>query len=138
MYDTQQFKPMLSLLIFLGISGFALAMELPGLWIISVTLLLINAWLVKTDQFKPAPRILINLILLVAGAYALFAAYGFFVNPSGVPIIIVGQFLVVLQISQFWIQQNNGAYARLLVLNLLLMVAAAISTASLAFGILLI
>jgi protein-glutamine gamma-glutamyltransferase len=138
MYDIKQFKPMLYILIMLGITGFAISMESAGLWIVSMTLILINAWLVNTGQFKPAPRILINAILLIAVAYAVAAGYDYYTTRAGVPILIVGQFLVIQQLARFWIQETNSDYAQLIVLNLLLLVAAAISTASLAFGVLLI
>ncbi len=138
MYDIKQFKPMLYILIMLGITGFAISMESVDLWIVSMTLILINAWLVSTGQFKPAPRILINFILVLAVAYAVGAGYVYFTTHVGIPILIVGQFLVIQQIARFWIQETNSDYAQLIVLNLLLLVAAAISTASLAFGVLLI
>src|SRR5206468_11822860 len=54
------------------------------------------------------------------------------------PILVIGQFLVMMQIVKLWEQRANRDYAQLLVLSLLLMVAAAISTASLIFGIMLI
>ncbi|HWP39445.1 MAG TPA: transglutaminaseTgpA domain-containing protein, partial [Tepidisphaeraceae bacterium] len=54
------------------------------------------------------------------------------------PILTIGQFLVLLQIVKLFEQRANRDYAQLLVLSLLLMVAASISTASLVFGILLI
>ena len=36
MYDIKQFKPALYLVLFLGMSGFAMAVESPGLWMLSV------------------------------------------------------------------------------------------------------
>ena len=50
--------------------------------------------------------------------------------------LIVGQFLVLLQLVKLWEQRTNRDYWQLLVLGLLMMVAAAISTSSLWFGLL--
>ena len=51
MYDIRQFKPALYFLIILGLSGFALAAQSPGLWVLSVGAVMFNAWLVKTNRF---------------------------------------------------------------------------------------
>src|SRR5205085_9167170 len=52
------------------------------------------------------------------------------------PILIIGQFLVLLQLVKLYEHRANRDFAQLIVLSLLLMVAAAINTASLAFGLL--
>src|SRR5205814_9143634 len=58
---------------------------------------------------------------------------------SGTPmILLIGEFLVFLQLVKLYEQRSNRAMAQLLVLSLLLMVAASINTASLLFGIMLI
>src|SRR5205807_8687621 len=54
------------------------------------------------------------------------------------PILVIGEFLVMLQMVKLYEQRANRDYAQLLVLSLLLIVAASINTASLLFGILLI
>src|ERR1700679_3727373 len=95
MYDIRQFRPTLYFLLMLGITGFTLAAEAPGTWILAAGGILVNAWLVKTGRFSPIPRPIVKLFE----------------------------------------QRANRDYAQLLVLSLLLMVAAAISTASLLFGI---
>ena len=53
-------------------------------------------------------------------------------------VVWIGQYIVLLQIVKLYEQRGNRDYAQLLVLGLLLVVAAAINTASLAFGLLLI
>ena len=53
-------------------------------------------------------------------------------------VLVVGDFLVLLQLVKLWEQRGNRDLAQLLVLSLLLMVAASINTASLLFGIMLI
>lgn len=134
MYDIKQFKPMLYVLILLGITGFAMAAELPGMWALSVALVLANGWLIKTGQFRPLPRWLASAITLLGFVYVFVQVQG----SIGSPILLIGQFLVLLQLVKLWEQRANRDYAQLLVLSLLLMVAAAISTASLLFGLMLI
>jgi transglutaminase-like putative cysteine protease len=134
MYDIRQFKPMLYLLILMGMCGFALASLSPGTFILSTGFVLLHAWLDKTGRFRPLPRLIANLLTV--------AALVLVVNQmlySGItPVIVIGQFLVILQIVKLYEHRGNRDYAQLLVLSLLLMVAAAINTASLMFGVLLI
>jgi hypothetical protein len=58
--------------------------------------------------------------------------------PGSTPVLVIGQFLVLLQLVKLWEQRANRDYAQLLILSLLLMVAASINTASLVFGVMLI
>ena len=132
MYDIKQFRSVLYVVVFLGISGFCMAAESPGLWVFSITMMFANAWLIKQELFRPMPRVLSSLVTISAFLFAFFQ-YRRGVNT---PIITVGQFLVFLQIIKLWEQRANRDYAQLLVLSLLLMVSAAISTASLLFGVL--
>ncbi len=130
MYDIRQFRPMLYLLILLGFCGFALAAQTPALWMLSVIGLLLNGWLVFTGRFRPLPRLVANAITLV-----IFAAIALQLSQTPqAKIIIIGQFLVLLQLVKLYEQRGNRDYAQLLVLSLLLMVAAAINTASLLFA----
>src|SRR3954467_15148716 len=133
MYDIKQFKTTLYILVLLGFSGFALAAQTPGLWAISCLLVLANAWFVKTGLFASMPRSIANSASMIALLY-LYTE----VRTGSSPILVIGQFLVIMQIVKLWEQRANRDYAQLLVLSLLLMVAAAISTASLVFGVLLI
>src|SRR5256885_534444 len=57
---------------------------------------------------------------------------------TATPILLIGQFLVLLQIVKLFEQRANRDYASLLILSLLLVVAAAISTASLLFAMIMI
>ncbi len=134
MYDIKQFKPTLYVLILMGITGFALSAEAPGLWVISVALVLANVWLIWTGQFRPISRLLANIVTLL-GFFYVFLQVG---SRTGNAILAIGQFLVLLQVVKVWEQRANRDFAQLLVLSLLLMVAAAISTASLVFGLMLI
>jgi transglutaminase-like putative cysteine protease len=133
MYDIRQFKPALYTLLILGMSGFALAAQSPGMWALSVGAILFNGWLLKTGRFRPLPRVIANLITLLALLYIVYD-----IRTSGAaPILVIGQFLVLLQLVKLYEQRANRDYAQLLVLSLLLIVAASINTASLAFGLLL-
>jgi hypothetical protein len=132
MYNIRQFKPVLYLLLMLGLTGFSLAAISPGLWVLGATGILLNAWLVMTGRFAPMPRMLANAVTLAA---TLFSARQMLTN-TGPPVIVIGQFLVLLHLVKLWEQRANRDYAQLLVLSLLLMVAAAINTASLLFGVL--
>ena len=134
MYDIRQFKPALYVLVLLGITGFALASESPGTWVLATLMILANAWLIRENMFRPVPRLLSNVVTLTATGF-LFTQLTAHVTS---PLLLIGQFLVVLQVVKVWEQRANRDYAQLLVLSLLLMVAAAISTASLLFGLLLI
>ena len=129
MYDIRQFRPALYALLILGFSGFALAAPAPGLWVLSVGAVLLNAWLIRRGYFSPLPRLLANLVTLLALLYIVLE-----VRVGGTPILVIGQFLVLLQLVKLYEQRANRDYAQLIVLSLLLMVAAAINTASLAFG----
>src|SRR4051794_27792807 len=134
MYDIRQFRPVLYTLLIFGMSGFALAAQSPGLWVWSVGLVLRNGWLIKRGKFVPLPRFVANLVTVLALVYVVYQ-----IRTSGAPpILVIGQFLVLLQLVKLYEQRANRDYAQLLVLSLLLIVAASINTASLLFGILLI
>src|SRR3954470_1238490 len=132
MYNIRQFKPSLYVLLMLGTLGFALASQSTATAILGFIGIGCNGWLVYVGRFRPIPRLLANLVTLGATAYVANR-----VLISGqTAVLVIGQFLVLLQIIKLWEQRANRDYAQLLVLSLLLMVAAAISTASLVFGLL--
>ena len=132
MYNIRQFKPVLYALLLVGLSGFSLAAQSPGLWVLGATGILLNAWLVFTGRFAPMPRMLANAVTLAATLYSARQM----LTAAGPPVIAIGQFLVLLHLVKLWEQRANRDYAQLLILSLLLMVAAAINTASLLFGVL--
>jgi Ca2+/Na+ antiporter len=134
MYDIQQFKTTLYLVLFVGLSGFALAGQLPGVWAVATVCIALNAWLVAIGRFQPMSRLAANLFTFLA---MLYIAREWLSNPPA-PVIIIGEFLVFLQLVKLWEQRANRDYAQLLVLSLLLMVAAAMNTASLWFALLLV
>jgi hypothetical protein len=134
MYNIRQFKPSLYVLLILGTLGFALASQSEATAVLGVVGILCNGWLVLAGRFKPIPRLVANIVTLGSTAYVANRV----VLSGTTPVLVIGQFLVLLQLIKLWEQRANRDYAQLLVLSLLLMVAAAISTASLLFGVILI
>ena len=130
MYDVRQFRPMLYWLLLIGFTGYALAAETPGLWVLAVGGTLLNAYLVTRGKFRPLPRFVANAVTLVLAAWMVMQV------SSTTSIFAIGEFLTYLQLVKLYEQRGNRDIAQLLVLSLLLMVAAAISTGSLLFGIL--
>jgi len=133
MYDIRQFKPVLYLLAALGLAGFALAAEQPALFVLAIGALVVNAALVRSGRFRPISRWMSNLLTL-----GMLAFVGNEWLRGSLPVLFIGQFIVALQLVKFYEQRANRDYAQILVLSFLLMVAAAINTASLLFGIMLI
>ena len=95
--------------------------------------ILLNAYLLKTGRFGPMPRPLANGLTVLAAAFAAWRLAG-----TAYPVTVVAEFLVVLQVVKLYERRAARDEAQLLVLSLLLMVASAISTDSLLFGLLLI
>ncbi len=133
MYDIRQFKPALYVVVMLGITGFALAVRSPGLWVLAAAAIGFNGWLVHSGRFTPMPRFIANAATILAFVWTFLS-----IRTNTTPIIAIGNFLVLLQLVKLFEQRANRDYAQLLVLSLLLMVAASINTASLLFGLLLI
>src|SRR4051812_25916048 len=132
MYDIKQFQPALYFVLALGLTAFAMAVEAPGLWVLAGLVIGIHWWLQRTGRFRPLPRMVANAVTLTA-LLVTFQA----IRSAVTPIITIGQFLVFLQLVKLFELRANRDYAQLLVLSLLLMVAGAISTPSLAFAVLL-
>ena len=131
MYDIRQFKPTLYALIALGISGFCLASGSLGLFLLAAALVAFNAYLVKAAKFRPVPRIVANLVTIVAGGWTVLR-----VSDGEVPVEPVGLFLVALQLVKLYEQRGNRDYGQLIVLSLLTMIASAMlpGGTSLLFG----
>src|SRR4051794_39897899 len=135
MYDIKQFRPTLYFLVLLGMAGFALASQSPAAWVIGCGGILLNAYLVKTGRFRPLPRVIANLVTVAAMA---FVARQLYRSNGSNTVLVIGQFLVALQLVKMWEQRANRDFGQVLVLSVLLMVAASINTASLLFGLLLV
>lgn len=134
MYDIRQFKPALYSLLLLGISGFAFSGQLLGLWLLAVAVILLNAWLVALGRFRPLSRLVANVITIGAVLYVAHELFTTLITP----VIVIGEFLVFLQLVKLWEQRANRDFAQLLILSLLLMVAASMNTASIWFGLMLV
>ncbi len=133
MYDIRQFKPLLYLLVLLGISTYAYAAESPGVWALAFLAIGLNALLVAMDRFTPMPRWLSSIITIGSLLYVTTQV----LHAGNRAILVVGQYLVFLQIIKFYEQRANRDYGQLLVLSLLMVIAASINTASLIFALLL-
>lgn len=144
MQQITQFKPTLYLLILMGMVGFAVASQSPAVLVLGGGGVAINAWLVRTGRFRRVPRWLANVVTIAAFLLAAQQWVQFregrtlATDPLGNPVLIIGHFLVLLQLVKLWEQRLNRDYGQLLVLSLLLMVAASINTNRVVFGILLV
>ncbi|MEM8875422.1 MAG: DUF3488 and transglutaminase-like domain-containing protein [Planctomycetota bacterium] len=131
MYNVRQFRPMLTVLLVVGFTGFAIALRSPGWWVLAVGGTLLQAWLVQSGRFRPMPRWIANIAGIVAFGLGAMMVFG------GIsPVLGIGRGLVLLQLVTLFEHRTNRDSGKLIVLSLLLMVASAISTASLAFGLL--
>ena len=137
MYDIRQFKPALYLLVFLGLCGFAAAARTPGLWLVGTALWALSAMLVYNGVAAPLPRWAANCATLLAAGYVALRLTGEDAG-GGPPILTIGQFLVALQVIKLYEQKANRDFGQLIVLSLLLVVAAVITTPELWFGVLLV
>ena len=135
MYNIRQFKPALYVLLLLGMTGFALAAQSPGLWVLGAAGMLLNAWLVDD---RPVSRRCRGCWRTSSRSAPRSTSPERCCTEQTTPVMVIGQFLVLLQLIKLWEQRANRDYAQLLILSLLLMVAAAINTASLLFGVMLV
>lgn len=133
MYDIRQFRPTFYLVLLTGCTGFGIAAGAMGLWLLAMAALGLHVWLMRTGRFRPLPRWGANVATVLAFAFFTLQAL-----VSGEPkILVVSGFLILLHVIKLFELRGNRDYAQLLVLNLLLMVAAAISTGALIFGLVL-
>lgn len=135
MYDIRQFRPTLYILLTLGFTGFALATGSAEVWVLSVGMLMLHGWLIRTKRYRPLPRWMAGFITTVLFLYTLIQLWD---EPQSRAVFVLGQFLVFLQLVKLFEVRGNRDYAQLLVLSVLLVVAAAINSASLLFGLVLI
>ncbi len=132
MYDIRQFKPVFYALLLVGIVGFAMAAQSAGTFVVGVGAVLLHLWMVRTGRFRPIPRWLANGLTLGGAVVVVFAVR----SSEGPPILLFGKFLLFMQLVKLYEQRANRDVAQLIVLSLLQMVAAAISTGTLWFGLL--
>ena len=105
MYNIRQFKPVLYALLLVGVTGFALAAQSPGLWVLGATGILLNLWLVYTNRFVPMPRLMANVVTLAA---TLYSARSMLVS-GGAAVMVIGQFLVLLHLIKLWEESQTRA-----------------------------
>ena len=128
-YDVRQFRQSVWLLMLLGVAGFALAAQSLLYLLIGAGAVLANIMITRAGLFKPLPRPLANLVTLVALFYVGRQISG----AVGTQVMVIGQFLLFLQLVKLWEQRGNRDWTQVLVLSFLLMVAACMNTASLWF-----
>ncbi|HEX8915662.1 MAG TPA: DUF3488 and transglutaminase-like domain-containing protein [Humisphaera sp.] len=126
------FRPALYVMVTIGVAAFAVASGSMGMLVLGLGAIGVNAWLLKTRRFRPLPRLAANLITIAALVYVVseLRAPGAYERA----VMVIGEFLVLLQLVKLWEQRQNRDYGQLVVLSALLMVAAAINTTSVLFG----
>lgn len=134
MHEISQFKTTLYIAVLLGLAAFGVAAQMVAFWAVCSTAVLFHAWLSSRGRFRPLSRMFANLITIGA---VLYVVHDYMINDATTPVLIVGEFLALLQIVKLWEQRTNRDYVQLLVVGLLLMVSASISTSSLLYCILL-
>lgn len=132
-YDVKQFRPTMFIVVAIGFLGYALAFGATPVWFLCVAAMAFNAQQVRSGRYRPIPRWLASVVTLAA---LYFSLHGFQAFDRSIDAVAL--FLMLLQVVKLYEIRGNRDFAQLLVLSLLLMVAAAIGTALLAFGILLI
>lgn len=132
MYDIRQFRFTLYIVALLGITGYCFGAEMPGLWLLSMLAIGLNMWLVRSGRFRPMPHFVANLATVIILGWCILS-----VRSGMKEILAVGQFLVLMHLIKFYEQRLNRDYAQILVLSLLLMVAASITSVTLFFGLVL-
>ncbi len=135
MYDSRHFMPSLYLVLAIGLSGFALAADAPGIWLFSMIAGSLNAWLVFSGRFKPLPRWLSSVASVMSLLIVAMLAFGDSGQPRTI-LVHIGEFLVLIEGVKLYEMRGNRDYAQLVVVSVLLMVAASVMTASFLFGLL--
>ena len=108
MYDIRQFRPALYTLLILGMSGFALAAQSPGLWCVFGSMAISHFWkafrcgydVMPDDQLKQ--RVRWDVYLLMLRGIAMFMMIGF-------AIFIVPLMAMLLSYSEIWPERVIGA-----------------------------
>lgn len=134
MHEISQFKTTLYIAILVGLAAFGVAAQAVGFWAVCSAAVVLHAWLSSRGKLRPLSRMYANLITIGA---LLYVIREYMVDDMTTPVLIVGQFLALLQIVKLWEQRTNRDYVQLLVVGLLLMVSASISTSSLFYCVLL-
>ncbi|HEX5242508.1 MAG TPA: transglutaminaseTgpA domain-containing protein, partial [Tepidisphaeraceae bacterium] len=130
MQEVSQFKTTLYVVVLLGLAAFGIAAQAVGFWAVCSAAVILHIWLSGRGKFRPLPRMYANLITI---GTLLYVIRDYMVNETITPVLIVGEFLVLLQIVKLWELRTNRDYVQLLVVGLLLMVSASIGSSSLLY-----
>ncbi len=131
MYEIRQFNPTFYILLALGLTGFCYAVGSPVVWVGSMLVVGFNYWLLHSGRLRAMPGILSTLLMF---GVVVVVGQRVVADPSQ-SIITVGQGLVLYQLLLLFGPRHSRTIGYLFILSLLLMVAGAISTEKLLFGI---
>ena len=134
MYDIRQFHPTLYTVLLMALTGYGVALESPPHLVAGITLVVLHALLaIRGSTFK-IPRYVASILALLSGLWSIVGLFQGTANP----LLAVSQWLFVLVLVTLWSRSDNRAYGQMLVMSLVLMVAGAINSASLVYGLILI
>lgn len=134
MYDIRQFRRTLYAVLLLGVVGYGIALDSLAHLVIGVTLVVLHIYVTRGQRRVAIPRFLAGAIALISGAWS---AAGLIMTHM-TPLMAISQWLFTLLLVTMWSRQDNRAYGQMLVMSLVLIVAGAINTASLIYGLLLV
>lgn len=134
MHSVHRFRGWLYTVVLLGLLGYGIALESAPHFVLGAFLTLLHLWLTRGGRSVTLPRTLAGSIALIAGMWSVAGALRGYMTP----LMAISQWLFVLLLITMWSQQDNRSYSQMLVMSLVIMVAGAINTASLFYGILLI
>ena len=129
----RHFERLVMIQVVVAIVAFCLADANPPL-LLAATSVVLGAWLLRRQWPEMGlPRWAVNLASLASVGWLLLEL------GSGAPQLVTaaGRFVISLQVIVLWGPQGNREYGQLMALSLLLMIAAAVLTVQLAFGLLL-
>jgi transglutaminase-like putative cysteine protease len=133
-YSLHHFRGWLYAVILMGLLGYGIALESVPHFVFGAGFTLLHLWLTRGGRPVTLPRVVAGSIALVAGMFSVVGA----LRGHMAPLMAISQWLFVLLLVTMWSRQDNRSYSQMLVMSLVIMVAGAINTASVFYGILLI
>lgn len=134
MFEVRRFTRAFYLVLALALFGYAIALEAPLAFLATCAFLPTHAWFSRPKPLFVLPKFLAGVAALVSGVWCVMGL----VNGLMTPLMAVSQWLFVLLLVTLWGPSNNRTSGQMLVMSLILMVAGAINTASVIFGVILV
>ncbi|MBI1368042.1 MAG: DUF3488 domain-containing protein [Planctomycetes bacterium] len=128
------FRRLMYAQVILGVIAYAVAEQSAVMVLVAGTLGTLSWYVVEGPRGKPLPRWLINLGVLCVTAWLFYSQ----VTRQQELILGLGEFILFIQIFKLYERKSNRDYAQLIVLRRMQMICAAIISAEIVFGILLI